>query len=419
MNLKCLHPDHQKGPESLRRLFLMTAIISAVVILLFSGLSFYRVFSGFVINSARDDSVQICNLLLDHLKQLQINNIPGQGALLAVDQSSMSRLDRNMKDFIEHFDVIKIKIYDGNSRIIYSTDATIIGRTDQNNRRLKNALAGNVDAKLETKDKVQDLNDEQLLDVDVVETYVPVRDEAGKVLGSSEVYLNVSKYRNLIWVGVAVMMAVMALVLATVFGISYILIRRGTVHLRQVQSKLETMAITDVLTGIANRGHVMNRGEEEFSRAVRNRKKDPRSSELCCIMLDIDHFKQVNDSWGHQAGDRVLREVALRLRQCVRPYDVIGRYGGEEFIVLMPDTTFEQGRFVAERIRTGIHSESICIGAAEVRVSVSLGVSCCHEKDRDFGDLIKKADQGLYKAKEGGRDRVEWIYSPFVAEVCS
>jgi two-component system cell cycle response regulator len=208
------------------------------------------------------------------------------------------------------------------------------------------------------------------------------------------------------------MTIIMALVLASVFGISYVLIRRGTVHLRQVQSKLEMLAITDVLTGIANRGHVMIRGEEEFARVVRNREKDPQSSELCCIMLDIDHFKHVNDTWGHQAGDQVLREVALRLRRCVRPYDIIGRYGGEEFMVLMPDTTFDQGLVVAERIRTDIRSESICIGADEIRVSVSLGVSCSHENDRDLCDLIKKADQGLYKAKDGGRDRVEWICSP-------
>jgi diguanylate cyclase (GGDEF)-like protein len=204
--------------------------------------------------------------------------------------------------------------------------------------------------------------------------------------------------------------------LAAVFGISYFLVRRGTVQLREVQSRLETLAITDVLTGIANRRYVMTRGEEEFLRAVRNRERDPRSSALCCIMLDIDHFKKVNDTWGHPAGDQVLCEVALRLRKCVRPYDIVGRYGGEEFVVLMPDTAFDQGLVVAERIRTGIQGETVCIGADEVRVSVSLGVSCLHESDRDLGDLLKKADQGLYKAKAEGRDRVEWIYRPLVAE---
>ena len=417
MNLKCLQPDYQEDPDSLRRLFMITAIVSAVMILLLSSFSFHRVFSGFVIASAKDDSVQLCEILFDHQKHLMIKKIPGQGAILAVDQKDQALLNRSIIDVIEHFNVIKVKIYDGNSRVIYSTDATIIGRTDNNNRRLRNALAGNVDAKMETKESARDFDDEQLLDVDVVETYVPVRDGVGKVLGSSEVYLNVTKYRSLIWAGVAVMTAVMTLVLAAVFGISYILIRRGTIHLRQVQSKLEMLAITDVLTGIANRGYVMSRGEEVFARTVRNREKDPQSSELCCIMLDIDHFKQVNDTWGHQAGDQVLCEVALRLRQCVRPYDIIGRYGGEEFVVLMPDTAFDQGLVVAERIRTVINSETICIGDEEIKVSVSLGVAYTQEKDRDLGDLIKKADQGLYKAKDGGRDRVEWIYNPLIAEV--
>lgn len=416
MNFKRLHPDHQEGPESLRGLFLLTAIVSAVMILLFSGFSFYRVFSGFVIASARDDSVNVCHLLIDQQRQFLIKDVPGQGARLAVDPDTISSLDRVMREFLHPFGIIKIKVYDNSSRILYSTDATIIGRIDSDNRRLLNALAGHVDAKMKTKDEVRDLDNEQLLDVDVVETYVPVRDEAGKVLGSSEIYLNVSKYRNLIRIGVTVMIVVMVLVLTAVFGISYILVRRGTVKLRQVQSKLETMATTDLLTGIANRGQIMIRGEQEFARAVRNRGKEQPPTELCCIMLDIDHFKLINDNWGHQAGDQVLREVALRLRQCVRPYDIVGRYGGEEFMVLLPDTTFDQGLAVAERIRTGIHRESIRIGADEVSVSVSLGVSRTHENDRDLGELIKKADQGLYKAKEGGRDRVEWIHSPLVAE---
>lgn len=416
MNLDALHPGHQRDPESLRRLFVTMAIVSTVVILVLGGLGFYRVFSGFVIASANDDSVQLCQLLIDQQKPLLIQNIPGLGAQLAIDNDVISRLDRNMHEFLHPFDIIKIKIYDTNRRIIYSTETRLIGKTDRNNRRLANALAGNVDAKMVHKEKGSDLAGEQLLDVDVVETYVPVRDKGGKVLGSFEVYVNVTKYRNMIRTGVAVMTAIMVVVLAAVYGISYLIIRWGTVQLRQVQSKLEMLAITDALTGVANRGHVMARGEDEFSRAVRNRERDPRSPALGCIMLDIDHFKRVNDTRGHQTGDQVLREVAMRLRQSVRPYDIIGRYGGEEFVVLMPDTSFEQGLAVAERIRTAINGEPVCICADGIRISVSLGVSCYHENDRDLGDLLKRADEGLYKAKDGGRDRVEWICSPLVAE---
>jgi len=168
-----MHPDRHKDPESLRRLFMMTAIVSAVVILLFSGFSFYRIFSGFVIASAKDDSVQLCHLLFEQQKQLVIKNMPGQGERLTIDQSVMSRLDRNMREFLHPFDITKIKIYDGNRRIIYSTETQLIGKIDYNNRRLMNALAGNADAKMVTKEMIRDLDHEQLLDVDVVETYVP------------------------------------------------------------------------------------------------------------------------------------------------------------------------------------------------------------------------------------------------------
>lgn len=415
MTLKSLLPDQLKDPESLRRLYLSTAIISVAVIVLLSGLSFHRVFSDFVVVNAQDDSVELCNLLVDQQKPFLFQDIPGQGVRLAIDKDFIPSLDENLRLSLHPFSILKVKIFDGNRRIIYSTDARIIGRVDAANRRLDKALAGTVATNLKTKKEARDLSDEQLLDVDVVETYVPIRSAAGKVLGSFEVYMNVTKYRGLIRYGVLVMTIVLASVLAAVFGFSYILIRRGTNQLRDVQSKLEMLAITDMLTGISNRGYAIVRGEEEFSRAVRNKENEPLAAALGCIMLDIDHFKKVNDTKGHLAGDRVLREVALRLRQSVRPYDIIGRYGGEEFVVLMPDTTLEQGMVAAERIRTAIRSEPFCIDGGTINVSVSLGVACSHEEDRELSDLLKRADEGLYKAKEGGRDRVEWIAGSFAA----
>jgi diguanylate cyclase (GGDEF)-like protein len=342
----------------------------------------------------------------------------------------MSQLDSNLRRFLHPFDIIKIKIYDTNRRIYYSTESALIGKTDDHNLRLNNALAGNVDAKMVTKEKARDLADEPLMDVDVVETYIPIRSEAvnssngyqpermqsGKVLGSFEIYVNVTKYRDQIRTGLAVMTTLILAVLAAVFGFSYLLLRREALQLTEVQTKLEVLAITDVLTGIANRGYVMARGEEEFSRALRNNAKGPAATTLGCIMLDIDHFKHVNDTKGHPAGDEVLREVVERLRQSVRPYDIIGRYGGEEFLVLLPDTKFDDGVAVAERIRLAIRREPITIGGDIIRVSVSLGISTFDEKDQSIDDLLKRADEGLYKAKNTGRDRVEWVFNPLGAE---
>lgn len=409
MNLDSTHPERQKNPEGLLRLFLKTAIVSVIVIVTLKVFSFYQVFSGFVISTAEDNSVQLCHLLLDQQKTFLFRNIPGQGMQLAIDSKELPALDRNMRSFLHPFNITKIKIYDNNRRIIYSTEKALIGLVDANNKRLSKALAGKADTELETKGQTHDLSEEKLLDVDVVETYIPIKDNTGKVLGSFETYVNVTKYRAQIRTGLLILTTVLVLILVAVFGFSYILIRKGVNQLKQVQSELEMLAVTDVLTGIANRRRVMARGEEEFARAIRSGERNSQPAQLCCVMLDIDHFKRVNDTFGHQAGDQVLREVAQRLQRSVRPYDIIGRYGGEEFVVLLPDTSFEQTRVAAERIRMAVCSEPISINGDGITVSISLGISCLIVEDHCLDDLLKRADEGLYKAKNAGRDRVEWV----------
>lgn len=420
MSLSSRFFGHPKKYASILNLYVMTAVISVVTVVILSSFSFYRIFSGFVTKSAEEDSIQLCQLLRDQLSFNLIRTIPGQGEQLVVDDRNMAFLDQNMRAYLQTFNIIKIKIYDSNHRIIYSTKTTLIGKTDQNNRHLDNALSGHIDTRQVTKEKAHDLADEPLMDVDVVETYVPILSSAGmqtgrgsaavRTLGSFETYVDVTRYREQIRLGVAVMTLITVAVLAAVFGFSYLLIRRSACRLKETQCKLEILAITDVLTGIANRRHVMARGEEEFTRAERTRVKGAEAPTLCCIMLDIDHFKHVNDTKGHPAGDEVLREVVCRLRKSVRPYDVVGRYGGEEFLILLPDTLFEEAMVVAERIRIDIRSEPFAICGEDLCISVSLGISCFHERDSSLNDLLKRADEGLYKAKHAGRDRVEWVY---------
>jgi len=159
------------------------------------------------------------------------------------------------------------------------------------------------------------------------------------------------------------------------------------------------MAITDGLTDLFNRMHLFSRFEEEFNRAKRLK------NNLGCIMLDIDHFKSINDKYGHLTGDEVLKEISLRLRNSIRIYDVLGRYGGEEFLIVLPDTDFENAKSLAERIRDKIKEKLI----ANIRVTISLGITSIQEKDETINDMIKRTDEALYKAKNSGRDRVEWL----------
>jgi diguanylate cyclase (GGDEF)-like protein len=173
------------------------------------------------------------------------------------------------------------------------------------------------------------------------------------------------------------------------------------------RARLLRSGFTDVLTGWNNRRYLNVRLGEELARARRDR------SGIVCLMLDVDYFKQVNDAWGHAAGDAVLRELALRIEAQVRASDVAARYGGEEFVVLLPNTLVESATLLAERIRTAISQTPFDLPDGETAtVTVSIGISEVHPGPDDddlktLGDsLIARADVALYAAKSAGRDRV-------------
>jgi len=124
------------------------------------------------------------------------------------------------------------------------------------------------------------------------------------------------------------------------------------------------------------------------------------------MMLDIDHFKQVNDTNGHLFGDIVLRVVSMRIKAHLRRHDLVGRVGGEEFLVVSPDSALDDTIMVAERIRKVVNDEAICDAVREVSVALSAGVTMMRENDTSVDILISRADTALYKAKEEGRNRV-------------
>jgi two-component system cell cycle response regulator len=173
------------------------------------------------------------------------------------------------------------------------------------------------------------------------------------------------------------------------------------------RARLRRSGFTDVLTGWHNRRYLQVRMKEELARARRNR------SNLVCLMIDIDRFKRVNDTYGHVAGDEVLCELAQRIESEVRASDIAARYGGEEFVVLLPNTDTDSGVLLAERIRKSISSAPIDLRYdGSVTITASVGIACIvpDEADDDLktvGDsLIARADVALYAAKAAGRDRI-------------
>lgn len=167
----------------------------------------------------------------------------------------------------------------------------------------------------------------------------------------------------------------------------------------QLHTEVQKLAITDALTSLYNRRGLFELGEREIERAHRFDRP------LTAIMGDIDYFKQVNDTFGHAVGDEVLKLVALALTNSVRKVDIIGRYGGDEFVILLPEIDLDGGMIVAERLRERVKSTVFKTQIARVAVSISLGIAGLTDEMQDLKSLLEKADQALYQAKTGGRDR--------------
>jgi diguanylate cyclase (GGDEF)-like protein len=171
---------------------------------------------------------------------------------------------------------------------------------------------------------------------------------------------------------------------------------------------LSEISARDALTGLYNRWYVMEKIDSEMNRALRH------GSPMSLLMLDIDHFKRVNDSFGHTVGDQVLKSVGQVLRESCRVYDVPGRYGGEEFCIVLPETRVGNTTAVAERIRSRLASTELPAGQGSITVTASIGVagmdSVADEGVVSPAALIERADRALYAAKHHGRNRVElWL----------
>lgn len=173
---------------------------------------------------------------------------------------------------------------------------------------------------------------------------------------------------------------------------------------QQLAQKLKIQATIDLLTNLYNRRAFEEFAEKEVSRAEREQ------TYISVVLMDIDLFKQVNDTHGHQIGDKVLQEFSVRLKDSLRQYDILARYGGEEFMLLLPDTDRETALVIAEKLRVTIFQPVFCVEKElKLEVSASFGVASICGKTIDWKALVAKADSALYQAKSNGRNQVHCL----------
>ena len=172
---------------------------------------------------------------------------------------------------------------------------------------------------------------------------------------------------------------------------------RSLKHLEMERRNLRKQLDKDALTGVSSRTSLLRDLQDSIERASKT------GQPLVVIMADLDLFKTINDNEGHLVGDSVLKEVAARIKAALREFDLVGRYGGEEFVILLENTSTHTACQIAERIRLRISSEPIHVSGHEIQITISQGLALCESGD-DSQSILSRADQAMYKAKEAGRN---------------
>lgn len=172
------------------------------------------------------------------------------------------------------------------------------------------------------------------------------------------------------------------------------------VELKRAKEKLLRMAITDELTGLVNRRYFMGRLLHEYERTKRY------ESVFTVLMIDLDYFKKINDTYGHQAGDTVLRTISDSMKLSLRLSDIIGRIGGEEFAVILPETDINAALIIGDRLRKRIEALEIPHKNSKLKITISIGASSSSKDDLSIDDVLQRSDAALYRAKDNGRNRI-------------
>lgn len=411
--MKCL-----LGHKATSKLFcrlLTTAVISSVLILSAASFGVSTLYYNHVVEDAEADAVGVGRSILALEKHLLVQLNQNGQEYLKVTPTAFQTLDEVMKKALGPLNVLKVKVFSPDGIILYSTDHSIIGRSNAKNPRLQIALSGGISSELESKDAFTDLNGEQHLNIDIVETYLPILAPNGDVIGSFEIYQDVRLSLTTADISVRQALVTLAVTLCVAFGLSFLIMRVAVRELRQTQDKLHKQASVDTLTGLFNRNKIMQLLTDETERLELIHTEDKikhfpkQQTSYCLIMLDVDHFKSINDNHGHPAGDKVLRIIAQTIKQVIREGDQVGRYGGEEFLLILPETALKSAQTLAERIRSAIENLNIYVDQKEIPVTASLGIATKYPEEFNYEGVLKRADDALYQAKNLGRNRVELI----------
>ncbi|MSN24720.1 MAG: diguanylate cyclase [Geobacter sp.] len=395
-----------ESPDRFKRIYLQLAFSCLVLILVLSFIVTSQQNKNNLIEDAGVNSEKIAAALLSSESSIIRTSTVEGARTLVIDPSQIPALNRSIKLFLRPFNIVKVKIYNMDKRIIYSTEQALIGKADRSNQRLINALAGSRQTLVRDQQRVTDLADEKLVEIDVAEVYLPVHGEQGQIIGVFELHSDISELKTGLQRHLMSSMTTISIALLLLSFASYIVITRESAALRTAYQLLETLATTDALTGIHNRRQLLARAAELYALMQRSRDKVAEGIGLGVVMIDIDYFKLVNDTHGHLTGDSILHDLTRRVETVLRPYDVFGRYGGEEFMMFLPNTSCDEAKIISCRVHNAVSGQPYQVGDLSLTVTTSLGCAWTDGSEESLDNVLSRVDKLLYEAKRNGRNQV-------------
>ncbi|NOY67072.1 MAG: EAL domain-containing protein [Gammaproteobacteria bacterium] len=397
----------KKQPFHLLRYFLIVSIVSIPVASYVLGKVFRENAIGNLVSLGEDKNINIARVVANHVwpkysKQFEL--LGNMQAEQMRKQLFMSVLQKKVEQYIKQTSVIKLKIYNPEGKTLFSTASDQIGIIKKQSKPLDDAIKGQTVTKLAFRDKIYAM-DELLTQRNILSTYLPISD-TNSVIGVIEVYSDVTTLYEKITSEHNAIVTGVIFVLLGLYAIIFIFVYRAdkTIRLQCVEKqhdeeKIKYIAYHDSLTGLANRDLYRYKVEGAIEQAKRN------ESLAAILFIDLDRFKQINDSLGHNVGDELLKQVASRLLECVRTSDTVARQGGDEFTILLEGVKHvDEIVQVCKRINASIR-QTYKIDGNELFSSASIGVTVYPFDDLKVDHLLKDADTAMYEAKESGRDK--------------
>lgn len=394
MHLGINKKSHIINQVTLVRLIQLCVVIIAIGTPLIESHFIHPAFIKLIVQNTENEA----NRAATRMQRVVIQDI--NNGHLTVSPDTVNYLKEAEQDYL----LWKSKVFNHDGEVLYSSQDKDIGTINEKGYFHNQVAKGEIFTKLVKKNGSS--LDGEVTELDVVETYIPLMVE-GQFIGAFELYYDISARieamdAHMEWVDkMLLLLSGVAIITAFVIGIGYKKVQQIR---EEYELELIEMATKDKLTNIYNRRSFEARLIQDI------KQYEKFQTELSVILFDVDHFKFVNDTYGHQAGDNVLSLLAEITQKAIRSNDIVARYGGEEFVILLPNTGKNGSQVIAEKLRLAIEEAAFDTQSHKIQITVSLGVACISDiPNPNLDSLVKSADDALYYAKHNGRNQVSYM----------